>query len=102
MNAGFAISTDALGKRSERPSDRLGRPVPQTLDALHSCVRAIGASTKEVDPSCLTRLGMGYNHAVYQPAGRFWLFQSIETALFGGTAVVLILFAAWWVHERVS
>jgi len=39
---------------------------------------------------------------VYQPAGRFWLFQGIETALFGGVGVVLILFAAWWVHERVS
>ena len=55
-----------------------------------------------VDPSCLARHGAGYNHVVYHPANRFWLFQGMETALFGGAAVVLILFAAWWVHERVS
>jgi hypothetical protein len=56
----------------------------------------------KVDAACLARPGAGYNHAVYQPDSRFWLFQSIETALFGGIAVVLILFAAWWVHERAS
>ncbi len=40
--------------------------------------------------------------AVYQPASRFWLFQGIETALFGGVALVLIAFAAWWLHERAA
>ena len=41
-------------------------------------------------------------HAVYHPASRFWLFQGIETALFGGVAVALIAFAAWWIHERMT
>jgi hypothetical protein len=42
-------------------------------------------------------------HTVYQPASRFWELQAIETALFGGLAAVLmILFAAWWVRERVA
>ena len=51
---------------------------------------------------CLAHKGDGYMHAVYQPASRFWLFQGIETALFGGVALALILFAAWWIHERHS
>ena len=83
----------------------------RSLPASFACVEqrchksSTGASRKTVgklDASCLPRRGAGYNHAVYQPASRFWLFQGIETALFGGAAVVLILFAAWWVHERVS
>ncbi len=41
-------------------------------------------------------------HAVYEPASRFWLLQGIETALFGGIALVLILFAAWWTHQRTA
>jgi len=40
--------------------------------------------------------------AVYQPASHFWPLQLIETALFGGVALALIAFAAWWVHERTA
>ncbi len=41
-------------------------------------------------------------HTVFQPASRFWELQGIETALFGGTALLLIAFAAWWTHERTA
>ena len=41
-------------------------------------------------------------HAVYQPASRFWLLQGIETGLFAGVGVVLILFAAWWTYQRTA
>ena len=44
----------------------------------------------------------GYMHAVYHPASHFWALQGIETAIFGGTALAMLAFAAWWVHERVS
>ena len=56
----------------------------------HTCVRAFATP-----PSA-------YMRAVYFPASRFWALQGIETALFGGIAVALILFAAWWIHERVA
>ena len=39
-------------------------------------------------------------HATYLPAGRFWALQGIETALFGGAALVLLAFAAWWTYRR--
>ena len=68
-----------------------------------SCAHARSTAVcAPIDPSCLAKHGAGYNHAVYQPASRFWLFQGIETALFGGVALALILFAAWWIHERTS
>jgi hypothetical protein len=80
------------------PSDRFGHPLSPTLDVLRACARP----DKSAAFDCITRHGGLYDHVVYQPASRFWLFQGIETALFAGVGVALILFAAWWVHERVS
>ena len=45
---------------------------------------------------------VGYMHAVYHPASHFWALQGIETAIFGGLALVMLAFSAWWVHERVT
>jgi hypothetical protein len=87
---------------SEGPSDKLGHPVSMGFGPLEACSRAVNDHARVVDPTCLAKQGLGYVHAVYQPASRFWLFQGIETALLGGLAVALILLAAWWMHERTS
>ena len=87
---------------SQQPSDKLGHPVSQAFDVLLQCSQAVKANSRLIDPSCLARHGAGYNHTVYQPASRFWLFQGIETAIFAGLAVALIAFTVWWVRERVS
>jgi hypothetical protein len=103
MSKGFrGPNLDRAWVLSEQPSNRAGHPWHQSLDVIQLCSSGVGNGLRKIDPSCLARHGAGYNHAVYQPASRFWVFQGMETALFGGAAVVLILFAAWWVHERVS
>ena len=86
---------------SERPSDKLGHPISVQLG---DCSRAAASHIKNaiVDGNCIVQNGAGYMHAVYQPASRFWLLQGIETALFGGTALALILFAAWWTHQHFA
>ena len=76
----------------EFPSDRLGHHIPVEL----------GACLDKVERGCIVHLSTHFTHAVYQPASRFWLFQGIETALFGGAALALIAFAAWWIHQRAS
>jgi hypothetical protein len=50
---------------------------------------------------CLGRHG-ALAHAVYFPDSRFWLLQGIETSIFAGIAVLLIVGAAWWTHQRAS
>jgi len=84
---------------TQHPSDRFGNLVSVPLGR---CVRLTGNHGKIVDPACLAAHGSGYMHAVYQPASRFWLLQGMETALFGGAALALILFAAWWTHQRTA
>lgn len=39
---------------------------------------------------------------VYQPANRFWIFQTYETLLFVALAAVLAGVCIWWVRRRLS
>ena len=84
------------------PSDRAGHPFNQGFAAVQACARTAGNGVKGLDPQCMARHGAGYNHAVWQPASRFWEFQGIETALFGGVALLLLAFAAWWLRRRTA
>jgi hypothetical protein len=82
------------------PSNRAGHPF-SNFGLLSSCPGIGGGNKSSVpqpvtpDPHCMRRIGAGFNHAVWQPASRFWEFQGIETALFGGVALLLIAFATW-------
>jgi hypothetical protein len=60
----------------------------QMQNALSQCVHTLGAHYHEV--------------VTYQPASRFWTFQTMETALFVVLAVALAGVSAWWVRHRVS
>lgn len=81
---------------NEGPSDRLGHFTAPAF-------KAVTAAPCPKGQGCIFGNPPGaYMHAVYQPASRFWALQGVETAMFGGIAVVLILFAAWWIHERVA
>ncbi len=41
-------------------------------------------------------------YVLYQPADRFWLFQGIESAIFGIAAAALLGVTFWWVRSRLS
>jgi hypothetical protein len=41
-------------------------------------------------------------HAIFHPASQFWQLQLVETAIFGGAAVLLIAFSAWWTLRRTA
>jgi hypothetical protein len=52
---------------------------------------------------CVSEYGRGaYNLEIFQPASRYWLFQGIETLLFAGMAVVLLIGAIWWIRRRLT
>jgi hypothetical protein len=78
------------------PSDRLGHftaPIFRATTAV-PCAKGQGC--------IFTKPPGEYTHAVFLPASRFWALQGVETAMFGGIAAALILFAAWWIHDRVA
>jgi len=47
-------------------------------------------------------MGPAFSYYVqnYQPADRFWVFQSIESAILSGLAILLLGFAIYWVTRR--
>jgi hypothetical protein len=67
-----------------------------------SAVRA-GQDVQNTMAQCFHALSANYHEVVsYQPASRFWTFQTIETALFVVLAMALAGVCVWWVRRRVS
>jgi hypothetical protein len=79
---------------TEGSSDKAGHLVSSS-NVFQLCARPGPNGAKGLDQACMTRHGAGFTHALYQPASRFWELQGIETALFGGVALLLIAFATW-------
>jgi hypothetical protein len=77
----------------EYPSDRLGHPIGLPSAP---CPPGAGTCAAPANPD------IAYLHAIYHPASHFWPLQLIETALFGGAALALIGFAAWWTLRRTA
>jgi hypothetical protein len=63
---------------------------------------SVAAAPTTASP-CMAEFGPGaYNLELFHPAGRYWLFQGIETALFVALAVLLLLAAVHWVRRRIA
>jgi hypothetical protein len=84
---------------TEHLVDRAGRPFKVTSQITSACSHA--THTGDVG-GCLARHGAAFMQVVYQPAGRFWLLQGLETAAVGGIGLALIAFAAVWLQRRAS
>jgi hypothetical protein len=68
----------------------------------HSTARVSGGA-QDAFNQCISTLSAKYHAVVtYQPASRFWTFQTIETALFVVLGLALAGFCAWWVRHRVT
>jgi ABC-type transport system involved in multi-copper enzyme maturation permease subunit len=84
---------------SQHTYDAAGRVV-SPFEVPSACPPNTHPTTAALD-RCIRAHGF-LNTDVFQPASRFWLFQGIETALFGGLAVALLAVAVWWVRRRLA
>jgi hypothetical protein len=52
--------------------------------------------------ACVRKLSAKFHETVtYQPAGRYWTFQSYETAIFLTLALILCGISFWWIRRRL-
>jgi hypothetical protein len=82
--------------------DRQGHPLSpnQVGEVFRGCLGSPPAQvTKTQAGECLRSAGV-FQHSLYQSADRFWLFQSIEAAIFLALAAALIALTIWWVRRR--
>jgi hypothetical protein len=65
------------------------------------CGIDVDGITKEQLDACGRQLDL---HTVVQviPADRFWLLQTVETAIFLALALALLAFSFWWVRRRIG
>lgn len=104
---------------SSRIVDKAGKA--PTANALHAFLQKIcpnigappraaagtGAHTRAGNPeafqACITHLSTKLHLAVsYQPASRYWTFQSLETAIYVGLALILTGICFLWIRHRLS
>jgi hypothetical protein len=77
-------------------------PLPYT----DHCTNCFGNAVVDVPPATghlgdlLVRTG-GFGSA-YQPASRFWAFQSIEAGIFVALTLLVLGAAVWLVHHRAT
>ena len=64
-----------------------------------ACLHAVGGRDPQAVVPCLAAHGyQGY--VTYQPAGRFWAFQGIETGIFVVLAAILLAVTFWVLKRR--
>jgi hypothetical protein len=99
---------------SDRIVDKAGRAATsQSLQAflLKACphiatppqarpARVTGGPGPAAFQACITKLSARFHEVVtYQPASRYWAFQSYETAIFLVGALILVGFSTWWIRR---
>jgi hypothetical protein len=73
--------------KSLPPDTRVSR-APADKNAFLDCVRTISQTY--------------HLEVTYQPGGRYWVFQSMESGLFLVLALGLGAFSVWWIRRRVA
>ena len=65
------------------------------------CGQVVGAQSKDAWASCLRSHHLA-ELVSWQPAGRFWPLQTLESALVVATAFALLFLAVWWLRTRTA
>ena len=95
---GSAVSAGQLNAGVKGAGARSAGILGGNVSAVHA-----GQQMQNALNQCFHTLSAHYHEVVtYQPANRFWTFQTIETALFVVLAAALAGVCAWWVRHRVS
>jgi hypothetical protein len=102
---------------SDRIVDKAGRAATNLHAFLLKACPDIGTTPSSIPPgtrarspanpatfqACIAKLSAKFHETVtYQPAGRYWTFQSYETAIFLLLALILTGISFWWIRRRVT
>jgi hypothetical protein len=82
----------------------LGNPTGGPQPAPGSRIRiAVPAGVHNALEECVTKISADYHEVVtYQPAGRYWPYQILETVVYLIAALALLGWCFWWIRRRKS
>jgi hypothetical protein len=99
-NAGQSPSTSYLERACPNLPGVSGPAVVQGAGRGHVAVARGG---QQAFQQCVDTVSAHFHQVVvYQPANRFWAFQTYETLLFVALSAVLAGVCIWWVRRRLS
>jgi hypothetical protein len=73
----------------------------ETVFAYGHPVQTFRSLCPPLDRQCLRAADL-HTLITYQPASRFWFFQTTETAIFTGLAAALLILTIWWTRRRIA
>jgi ABC-2 family transporter protein len=79
--------------------DANGRTYDLIGEATASCASQ-PQSAAEMD-QCFRQIGLR-TYAQFQPPDRYWLFQGLESGIYGGVSMVALLASLWIVRRRIA
>jgi hypothetical protein len=99
-NAGQAPTTAFLQKACPNLPSVNGPPPAIQGGQAHAAVSGGG---QQAFQQCISTIATKYHQVItYQPASRFWAFQTYETLLFVAASALLAGVCVWWVCRRMS
>lgn len=99
-NAGQSPSTAFLQKACPQATGATGPPGSGVQGV--GGARAAAVPDQQAFQQCITTISAKFHEVVtYQPASRFWAFQTYETLLFVAASAVLAGVCVWWVRRRL-
>lgn len=97
--SGHSMSSAQLADFLHRYCPDVGNP-PPPLGPGKGVARVIG---QDAGRECLTQVANTFHLVVtYQPAGRYWAFQAVETGIFAVLALACLAGCYWWITHRSS
>jgi hypothetical protein len=108
----LVVSANVVNKAGQSPSTSYLQRACPNLPGLNgpAAVQGAGRGHATVAPGgqqafqqCIDTVSAHFHQVVvYQPANRFWAFQTYETLLFVVLSAALAGFCVWWVRRRLN
>jgi hypothetical protein len=95
---------DKQGKGPNAQFLQLACPdLPRPGQVVGGGAHAAPADAKAAFRACAAKVAARFHEVVvYQPASRYWTFQTLETAIFLALAAALVGVSVWWIRHRVA
>jgi hypothetical protein len=108
----LVVSSNIVNHAGQAPSTAFLQKACPNLPGINGPATGGGATQARATPGpgaqqafqeCVNHISAKYHQVVvYQPANRFWAFQTYETLLFVVASAALAGLCVWWVRRRLS
>jgi hypothetical protein len=99
----LVVSNEIVNNAGRSPTASYLEHACSYLPGVNGQPPSSGGGGQQAFQQCINTVSAHFHEVVvYQPANRFWVFQTYETLLFVILAAALAGFSVWWVRRRLN